>query len=353
MCGLPHWVDQKIAIFVKSGVLRAYPCGPTPRYKDKRRGRNRGQGRAIQWLVSHIAHSDDECLIWPFAKDDGHAGCFGYAGKSYKSSRLMCLLAHGAPPCAEHVAAFSCGRSRQGCINPKHMSWKTQSDNQRDQKSGRKNSGRQGKITFADAATIRSIGKSQTLREIASFYDLSTGHVARLQRGECFVRPIRPWRVDNGRRYARIVFGGRCYSLGGHDTEESAKAAYDLALAGLRRGDFALPPRRENRRALFVLGRTELDEQTKEDLRRFYPDQESGWGDGVGRRIPIVSATQEQSSFQLYNAVEGLPERLRDFVLAVIDCEDVQEAAQRAGIDCAELPALLPGLKDYLLPYLK
>lgn len=54
---------------------------------------------------------------------------------------------------------------------------------------------------------------------------------------------------------ARITFKGRCYSLGGFDTDEEATSAYDLALASLRRGDFNLPDRRERARTELVLAR--------------------------------------------------------------------------------------------------
>lgn len=138
-------ISEKLAEFVKSGAIKAPRCGPTPKYKDARGGHNRGEGQAIQWLSSHVTYPEDACLIWPFPKT-GHAGFVGYAGKIFRAGRLMCLLAHGLPPTNDHVAAFSCGNGSKGCIGPKHMSWKTQSDSLRDQyMNGRQPCGRQGK----------------------------------------------------------------------------------------------------------------------------------------------------------------------------------------------------------------
>lgn len=93
---------------------------------------NRGSGKTIQWIQDHLSYPhDDWCLIWPFSRTRGY-GQFGYLGKGYYAHRYMCELVHGAAPSPEHQAAHSCGNGVEGCVNPKHLSWKTQSENQLD-----------------------------------------------------------------------------------------------------------------------------------------------------------------------------------------------------------------------------
>src|SRR6185312_1870651 len=81
---------------------------------------NRGKGKTFQWLLDHMGHHGDACMPWPFSKD-GRVGRGGltYRGKSYWAHRLMCELAHGAPPTPKHQAAHNCGKGHYGCVNPK------------------------------------------------------------------------------------------------------------------------------------------------------------------------------------------------------------------------------------------
>jgi AraC-like DNA-binding protein len=45
---------------------------------------------------------------------------------------MLCEHANGPPPSPEHQAAHSCGRGRQGCVNPQHLRWATYIENQAD-----------------------------------------------------------------------------------------------------------------------------------------------------------------------------------------------------------------------------
>jgi hypothetical protein len=58
----------------------------------------------------------------------------GYLGDTLYAHRLMCQLAHGDPPTPDHIAAHSCGRGHEGCVNPNHLSWKTYSENELDKR---------------------------------------------------------------------------------------------------------------------------------------------------------------------------------------------------------------------------
>ena len=89
-------------------------------------------GVPLNFIISNLSHDGDDCLFWPFASYSNGYGHLKYEGREWVASRLMCQMAHGPAPTPEHEAAHSCGRGGDGCIHPKHLSWKTRLDNQRD-----------------------------------------------------------------------------------------------------------------------------------------------------------------------------------------------------------------------------
>lgn len=91
------------------------------------------RGHARKFLLSHIDHESDECLIWPFCRNKTGYGEITWTKHDTKLvHRIMCRLAHGSPPTKNHEAAHSCGKGHMGCFNPRHLSWKTGLDNCRD-----------------------------------------------------------------------------------------------------------------------------------------------------------------------------------------------------------------------------
>ena len=136
----------------------------------------KGSGAAHQWLLDHAAHKSDECLFWPFSQGDGY-GQFSHLGKTYRAHRYMCKLAHGEPPTPRHQAAHSCGRGDEGCFNQKHLSWKTNGENQRDRRRhGTKNTGgwlAGAKISPEQDVRIKELAKTKTQMEIAKLFGVS------------------------------------------------------------------------------------------------------------------------------------------------------------------------------------
>lgn len=102
------------------------------RHGDPLKGRV-ANGRPQQYLDETVlGFTSDECLIWPFARD-GH----GYArikrdGRPQIVCRIVCETRNGPPPTPDHQAAHICGKGKAGCVNPKHLAWKTQSENEAD-----------------------------------------------------------------------------------------------------------------------------------------------------------------------------------------------------------------------------
>jgi hypothetical protein len=97
------------------------------------------------WIEAHFAHRGNACLIWPFQRHPNGRAMFGYKGKTYWAHRLMCEMVHGKPPTPKHQAMHICGKGHYGCVNPSHLKWGTNSENQIDRyKNGNRLSNRKG-----------------------------------------------------------------------------------------------------------------------------------------------------------------------------------------------------------------
>lgn len=94
---------------------------------------NRGKGVGIAFLRAHLGDEDGACVIWPLFRDPNTGyGRMGFEGRALYSHRLMCELANGPAPTKKHQATHSCGNGHLGCVHPKHLTWKTNAENQID-----------------------------------------------------------------------------------------------------------------------------------------------------------------------------------------------------------------------------
>ncbi len=93
----------------------------------------------------------------------------------------MCELAHGEPPTPTHEAAHSCGRGHEGCVHPKHLSWKTQSGNQLDRRehgtTALNERGILGKLSQTQVESIRSLATSHTQDRLATMFNTSRSNI--------------------------------------------------------------------------------------------------------------------------------------------------------------------------------
>lgn len=143
-----------------------------------------GNGKTMIWLREHVSYSRDGCLFWPFSrKVNSGYGQLGYRGKMYYAHRLMCELAHGAPPTPKHEAAHSCGNGGIACVNPRHLSWKTSSENHRDRRAhgtaATNTTGKVGKLSVAQKRRLVELAGRKTKTEIAAVLGVNRRTVAR------------------------------------------------------------------------------------------------------------------------------------------------------------------------------
>lgn len=97
--------------------------------------KNKGKGAGFAFLRGHLADEDGPCLIWPLFRDPGTGyGKLGHLGEHLYAHREMCKLVNGPAPSPDHEASHSCGRGHDGCVHPKHLSWKTNAENQADRR---------------------------------------------------------------------------------------------------------------------------------------------------------------------------------------------------------------------------
>lgn len=156
-------------------------------------GWNRGKGQAVQWLRDHANYSYDYCLIWPFSSLCRGYGQFGYLGKSHYAHRFMCELTHGPAPTPDLEAAHSCGRGHEGCVNPRHLSWKTKSENLSDSRGHgtqtRNTYGNAGRLSKEEAHQIWRMKGVKLQREVADLFKVSESTVSDIWCGRTHARP--------------------------------------------------------------------------------------------------------------------------------------------------------------------
>lgn len=160
----------------------------TTRYGDA--FREPWKNEPVDWLKSHVETSKRECLLWPFFVDrtTGYGRISmktpGGGSKSGSAHRYMCELSKGPPPSRRHQAAHACGNKQ--CVNPRHLSWKTQKQNEADKLiHGTATRGvRSGaaKLTAEDVVAIRG-ATGVTQKALAERYGVSRGHIAALRSG--------------------------------------------------------------------------------------------------------------------------------------------------------------------------
>lgn len=145
---------------------------------------NPGASLLMIWMRDHREHKGDDCLYWPYGKTSAGYGSYGRDGKMYFVHRYMCEFTHGAPPTPQHHAAHSCGNGDKGCVNPRHVSWKTGRENQLDRAEHKTSMGNYGrwKLTEAQVADIRKLSGPAAV--IAKLYGVTEANIRQIQSGK-------------------------------------------------------------------------------------------------------------------------------------------------------------------------
>jgi hypothetical protein len=145
-----------------------------------------GRSRTVKWLLDHVGYDGEDCLIWPFSKDNRGYAQLAYKGKVRRGHRVICEFVNGPPPTRLHQAAHNCGKGNLGCVHPKHVEWKTATENQLDRRRHGTHgcgAGKRGSVTPEQVREIRALKGELTQRALAERYGISDATVRGIQTG--------------------------------------------------------------------------------------------------------------------------------------------------------------------------
>ncbi len=174
---------------------RAYGRGlcQTHYLRWKRRGTTDIQvtprGMPAKFVAEAINFDGDDCLFWPYARDYYGRARMSVARRHQSVNRAVCEAVYGPPPGAEMQVAHSCGKGHLGCVNPKHLRWATQLENEADKlihgTVARGEINGHAKLTREDVHQIRLyIKEGWACSAIAALYNVTSGAIRAIKRGK-------------------------------------------------------------------------------------------------------------------------------------------------------------------------
>lgn len=137
-----------------------------------------------------IAEFDgDECLTWPFARTPDGYCVMRLNGKTGIVSKFVCEKFYGKPSSKELQAAHSCGNGHLGCVNRKHLSWKTPAENTKDRiTSGKRLTGNScvAKLSPDDVAAVRAMRGTVPIPAIAKSFGVVPSTISKIFSGKAW-----------------------------------------------------------------------------------------------------------------------------------------------------------------------
>lgn len=177
---------------------------------EQRERYNKGKGKCAAWVMANVHHAGDECLIWPYARLVDGYGQFGYLGKMVRAHVMMCELASGPCPGDGYEVAHTCLNGHGGCVNPRHLEWKTRSENQRDryvnERKSRKGTPHQ-RLRPEQVEEIRRLRGVETQQSLADKFGVSRTNIIMIQKGQTWNDKSRPFLSVDDVRAIRAAQG--------------------------------------------------------------------------------------------------------------------------------------------------
>lgn len=167
-------------------------------------------GATEDFLRQHVDASTDDCIEWPYSKNEKGYGLAVIGGKQRGAHNWMCRLAHGEPFMKWRHAAHRCGNP--GCVNPRHLRWATHRENMLDKEMhGTVNRGeRNGKTTLTEEDVIAIRNAPKWLKPLCDKYGMSRHAISRIRAGKRWAHVGGP-RTSKERGTAPICRNGHAY----------------------------------------------------------------------------------------------------------------------------------------------
>lgn len=181
-----------------------------------------------RWLIEHLSKNSDECMIWPYNKVGGY-GMFGVGNrKTGYVHRFMCERANGPAPTRDHQAAHSCGNP--SCANPRHLSWKTISENLLDKRIHgtviANNYGSTGNLNPDQVAEIRALKGKMSQAKIAERFGVKRGCIQYWHKDDKVPVRTRGWTVRSSCIHGHEFTEENTYWWNGRRKCRTCAAAY-------------------------------------------------------------------------------------------------------------------------------
>lgn len=137
-------------------------------------GGSTGKGYPLKWAEALAENPPEGCAEWPFATNGNGYGWAWFQGRRIGAHRMLLVIATGQNPTDMDAAHGAC--HNRACVNPRHLSWQSRSNNIQDHKRD----GRKGYVLCEqDVLNIRKSRKSA--KAIAEQYSLSTSTVYKVK----------------------------------------------------------------------------------------------------------------------------------------------------------------------------
>lgn len=146
------------------------------------------KGEPSRFLNESVLNfSGDDCLIWPYSRNMSGYGQINLDGTPKIVSRVVCERTYGPPPTTAHEAAHLCGGGHRGCVNPRHLAWKTPVENRADKLiHDTHNRGERhylSKLTESDVREIRRRRGVESQRALGERFGVAHSQIWRIQTG--------------------------------------------------------------------------------------------------------------------------------------------------------------------------
>lgn len=139
------------------------------------------RGEPIRFIESAVHSDTDQCILWPYAKDEIGYGKIIINKKKYRAHRLVLTLCKGPN---ELDVLHGC--LNKSCVNPRHLRFGTEKENIEDaRKDGTLAIGSKigcSKLKEEQIPTI--LEDKRTLREIAKDYGVDHKTIHRIKSGQ-------------------------------------------------------------------------------------------------------------------------------------------------------------------------